>query len=99
MEKQFYVYILASRPGGSLYIGVTSDLIKRVYEHKQEITKGHTSKYNIKQLVYYEVHENAESAITREKRRKKWTRVMKNDLISKANPLWEDLYSQLVPNG
>ena len=99
MEKQFYVYILASRPGGSLYIGVTSDLIKRVYEHKQEITKGHTSKYNIKQLVYYEVHENAESAITREKRLKKWTRVMKNDLISKANPLWEDLYSQLVPNG
>lgn len=95
MDKQFYVYILASRPGGAIYIGVTSDLLKRIYEHKNEITKGHTSEYNIKQLVYYEMHENAESAIVREKRLKKWTRAMKNDLIEKHNPLWEDLYDTL----
>jgi len=96
MKENFYTYILSSRPNGATYIGVTSDLIKRVYQHKNEITKGHTSKYNIKQLVYYEIYENAEEAILREKRLKKWTRAMKNDLISKTNPLWEDLYPRLA---
>lgn len=96
MEKLFYVYILASRPNGAIYIGVTSDLIKRVYQHINEITKGHNSKYNIKRLVYYEVCGNAEEAILREKRLKKWTRAMKNDLIGRHNPLWEDLYPGLA---
>jgi putative endonuclease len=96
MNESFYIYILASRTNGAIYIGVTSDLIKRVYQHRNEITKGHTSKYNIKQLVYYEVFESAEEAILREKRLKKWNRAMKNDLISKANPLWEDLYPRLA---
>jgi len=96
LEKIFFVYILASRPGGAIYVGVTSDLIKRVYQHINEITKGHTSQYNIKQLVYYEMFGSAEEAILREKRLKKWTRAMKNDLISKQNPLWEDLYPKLA---
>ncbi len=94
-KEQFYVYILASRQEGAIYIGVTSDLIKRVYQHRNAIIQGHTSKYNIKQLIYYEVYESAEEAILREKRLKKWTRAMKNNLISKYNPLWEDLYSKL----
>ncbi len=96
MKESFYIYILASRPNGAIYIGVTSDLIKRVYQHKNEVTKGHSSKYNIKQLVYYEIYDSAEEAILREKRLKKWTRAMKNDLISRINPIWEDLYLQLA---
>lgn len=96
LEKQFYVYILASRHGGAVYVGVTSDLAGRVYQHKEGLIKGHTSEYNIMQLMYYEVHENAESAITREKRIKKWNRSMKNDLIEKHNPLWEDLYNHIL---
>ncbi len=95
-EKQFYVYIMASRENGAIYIGVTSDLIKRVYQHKNEIIKGHTSKYNIKLLVYYEIHGSAEEAILREKRLKKWTRPMKNDLITRQNPLWKDLYETIA---
>ncbi len=95
MEKHFYVYILASRPNGAIYIGVTSDLIGRVYQHKNEMTKGHTSKYKIKNLVYFEVYDDAENAILREKRLKKWTRAMKNELISSTNPTWDDLYANL----
>jgi putative endonuclease len=95
-EKQFYVYIMASRENGAIYIGVTSDLIKRVYQHKNEIIKGHTSKYNIKLLVHYEIYGNAEDAILREKRLKKWTRSMKNDLITRQNPLWKDLYETIA---
>lgn len=95
-EKQFYVYIMASREGGALYIGVTSNLLKRCFEHREGLVEGHTKKYNLKHLVYYEVHENAESAILREKRLKKWTRAMKNDLVTKENPLWEDLYPKIV---
>src|SRR5262249_26505652 len=96
MIECFYIYILASRPGGAIYIGVTSNLIRRICEHKNEITKGHTSKYNIKQLVYYEACDSAEGAILREKQLKKWTRAMKNDLIGAHNPLWEDLYPGLI---
>jgi putative endonuclease len=96
LTRQFYVYIMASRAGGAIYIGVTSNLIKRCFEHRESVVQGHTKKYNIKRLVYYEVHENAESAILREKRLKKWTRAMKNDLIAQSNPLWEDLYPSIA---
>ena len=96
LERLYFVYILASRPGGAIYIGVTSNLIKRVYEHVHELVKGHTSSYNIKRLVYYEIHHDINEAILREKRLKKWTRAMKNDLIGKHNPLWEDLYPKLL---
>lgn len=87
---------MASRPNGALYIGVTSDLAKRVYQHRNSAIEGHTSKYNIKLLVHYEVYESIEEAILREKRLKKWTRPMKNDLICKQNPLWEDLYNTIA---
>ncbi len=96
LDKQFYVYIMASREGGALYVGVTSNLIKRCYEHREGLVHGHTSKYNIKRLVHFEVHENAELAILREKRLKKWTRAMKNDLINQGNPRWEDLYPTIA---
>lgn len=95
MNKQFYVYILASKRNGTLYIGVTSDLPKRTSEHKQEIHKGFTSKYGIKILVYYEVYEDAENAIHREKRLKKYTRAAKLKLIEKDNPNWQDLYETI----
>ncbi len=96
MDKQFYVYILASRPNGAVYIGVTSNLLQRIYQHREGLIEGHSKKYGIKQLVFYEVHENAESAILREKRLKKWSRAMKNDLITQQNPLWQDLYPTIV---
>lgn len=96
MAKTFYVYILSSRPGGALYIGVTSDLIKRIWQHKNGIVKGHTKKYNIGHLIYYEIYEDPENAILREKRLKKWNRAMKNDLIERYNPTWEDLYPGLL---
>ena len=95
-EKQFYVYIMASREGGALYIGVTSNLVKRCFEHRESLGDGHTAKYNIKRLVHYEVHENAESAILREKRLKKLSRAMKNDLVAQGNPRWEDLYPNIA---
>ncbi len=96
MDKQYYVYILASRPNGALYVGVTSDLIKRVYQHREGMVEGHTRTYNIHQLVYYETYGHIDDAILREKRLKKWTRAMKNDLISQGNPMWEDMYPSLA---
>ena len=96
MQKTFYVYILASRPNGALYVGVTSHLIQRIWQHREGVAEGHTKRYNIKQLVYYEIHAEAEPAIIREKRLKKWTRAMKNDLITRHNPLWDDLYPPLL---
>lgn len=95
MEKQFYVYILASQKHGTLYIGVTSDLLKRIWEHKTKVSEGFTSRYNVDKLVYFEVHENAESAIRREKRLKFWLRDWKIGLIEKDNPEWRDLYSEI----
>jgi putative endonuclease len=92
VDKKFYVYILTSKRNGTLYTGVTSNLVKRVWEHKQNVVEGFTKKYNVKTLVYYEVHENAESAITREKRIKKWRRSWKLRLIENKNPHWKDLY-------
>ena len=95
MQKQGFVYILFSKPNGILYVGVTSDLVKRIYEHKQKIAKGFTQKYNVDKLGYYEVCENMESAIMREKQLKAGKRQTKIDLIQKQNPQWEDLYETL----
>ncbi len=92
------VYIMANSRRGTLYTGVTSDLIKRVYEHKAELTGGFSAKYNIKSLVYYEIHENMESAILKEKKIKKWPREYKYNLIEEKNPQWEDLYNSLTEN-
>lgn len=92
MDKQFYVYILASRRNGTLYTGITSNLAQRIWQHKQNMIEGFTKKYDVKVLVYYEVHDNAESAITREKRIKKWRRSWKLRLIEDKNPHWKDLY-------
>ena len=96
MAKQFYVYILASKPNGTLYTGVTSNLIQRVWQHKHDVIQGFTRKYNVKTLVYYEVHENAESALKREKRIKRWRRAWKLGLIEDSNPEWRDLYEDIL---
>ena len=92
---QYYVYILASQRNGTLYIGVTSDLAKRVYEHKQNLVAGFSKKYNAHELVYYEVHYEIEEAITREKQIKKWNRQWKLRLIEEMNPWWNDLYDEI----
>ncbi len=96
VEKTFYVYILASARNGTLYIGVTSDLPKRVWEHKEGIVEGFTKKYGVNQLVWFDVHEDAMAAITREKQLKKWERAWKINLIQKENPLWRDLSEDFV---
>ena len=93
--RQHYVYIMASKRNGTLYIGVTSDLIKRVWQHKNNAAEGFTSKYGVHDLVYYEQHENAESAINREKQMKKWHREWKLNLIEEQNPEWKDLYEEI----
>jgi putative endonuclease len=91
-ERQFYVYILASGKKGTVYTGVTSDLVGRTYTHRNDLVDGFTRRYGVHDLVYFEHHENAESAITREKQIKKWRRAWKVDLIEKSNPQWLDLY-------
>jgi putative endonuclease len=95
MPKQFYVYILASQRNGTLYAGVTSNLVQRVWEHKQGLVEGFTKTYGVKKLVYYEIHGDAESAITREKQIKKWRRAWKVRLIEEKNPHWADLYKEI----
>ncbi len=95
MAKQFFVYIMASRRNGTLYVGVTSDLVQRVWHHKEGVVEGFTSKYAVKMLVYFEPHETAESAITREKQLKKWERAWKIRLIEEVNPGWRDLYGDI----
>lgn len=94
--KQPCVYLLASRRNGTLYVGVTSDLIKRVWEHKNDVVEGFTRKYGVHLLVWHEQHETMESAITREKTIKGWKRQWKLDLIEKENPEWANLYDSLV---
>jgi len=94
--KTYYVYILASKRNGTLYIGVSNDLIKRVYEHKNDFVPGFTSKYGVHRLVYYEQTDDARSAIEREKQLKKWNRKWKLELIEKTNPNWKDLYDELI---
>jgi len=90
--KQYYVYILASKKNGVLYIGMTNDLRKRVFEHKNKLVDGFTKKYNVNKLVYFEYTQQPQDAIVREKRLKKWKRQWKIDLIEKMNPEWKDLY-------
>ena len=96
MEKNPFVYMLASKPNGTLYIGVTSDLVKRVWEHKNGEADGFTKKYKIHALVWYEQHEEIESAIVREKQIKKWNRQWKIRLINEMNPEWSDLYPVIL---
>ncbi|MES2536309.1 MAG: GIY-YIG nuclease family protein [Pseudomonadota bacterium] len=96
MEKSFYVYMLGSAPYGTLYIGVTSNLIKRVWEHREGAADGFTKKYGIKELVWFEAHGDAISAIIREKQLKKWNRSWKIELIQRGNPDWRDLYEDIV---
>ena len=98
MEKQPCVYLLASGYNGTLYVGVTSDLIKRVYQHKNNLVEGFTKRYNVHNLVWYELHEQMESAILREKQIKKWDRKAKIGLIQKANSSWRDLWDELIAN-
>jgi putative endonuclease len=93
--KSFYVYIMASNRNGTLYTGSTSDLIKRVWEHKNQVTQGFTAKYKVHMLVYYEMHESYVEAARREKRFKKWPRQWKLNLIEKMNPVWDDLYEKI----
>ena len=93
--KNYYVYILSSKRNGTLYTGVTSDIVKRVYEHKNGLVKGFTKKYNVDTLIWYEMHESVESAIHREKQIKKWKRAWKLKLIEKENPGWYDLYESI----
>jgi putative endonuclease len=90
MGRQFYVYVMASRKHGTLYTGVTNDLIRRAHEHKQKLIPGFTSQYGVNKLVYFEVFDDPTSAITREKQLKKWRRDWKIALIEKANPEWVD---------
>lgn len=90
------VYILASKRNGTLYIGVTSDLVKRVWEHKSNLVEGFTKKYKVHDLVWYEMHDTMETAINREKQLKEWKRQWKIALIEKANPYWNDLYATSV---
>jgi putative endonuclease len=90
------VYILASKQNGTLYIGVTSDIIRRIHEHKTHAVRGFTDKYNVTMLVYYEQHLTMDDAILREKQLKKWKRVWKLELIEKDNPNWDDLYEEII---
>lgn len=94
--KKNYVYILASQRNGTLYIGLTSDLIKRIWEHKSKFVPGFTEKYSVSILVYYEIFNDITLAAAREKRLKEWKRQWKIDLIEKVNPKWRDLYQEIV---
>jgi putative endonuclease len=94
--KQPVVYILASQRNGTLYIGVTSDLAQRIWQHKNDVFGGFTKKYGVHLLVYFEQHDDMENAIIREKRLKKWNREWKIRLIEEKNPDWNDLYDSLL---
>tara|TARA_R110002072_G_scaffold79520_1_gene183375 strand:+ start:108 stop:419 length:312 start_codon:yes stop_codon:yes gene_type:complete len=95
MDKRGYVYVMASRRNGTLYVGVTSDLERRVYQHKTGSIKGFTQKYGVKSLVYFEAFDDIEQAILREKALKKWRRAWKLELIEKENPGWRDLSADI----
>jgi putative endonuclease len=96
MTKQPAVYILASKRNGTLYVGVTSNLQKRAWEHKNELIEGFTKKYGVHLLIYYELYDDMVSAITREKQIKKWNRAWKLELIEKQNPDWKDLWKEIL---
>ena len=95
-HQTYYVYIMASKRNGTLYIGVTNDLIRRVYEHKNNLVEGFTNKFRVHKLVYWEQSENVDSALQREKQLKKWNRQWKLALIEEHNANWQDLYAQLL---
>jgi putative endonuclease len=92
----FYVYILASKRNGTLYAGMTDDLVKRVWQHRNGIISGFTKEYDVKNLVWYETHESRESAFARERQIKKWKRIWKLELIEKGNPAWHDLWDEMT---
>jgi putative endonuclease len=96
LDRHPAVYILASKRNGTLYIGVTSDLVKRIWEHKNDFVAGFTKRYGIHTLVWYELHESMQSAIEREKKLKEWKRAWKLELIEKENPDWQDLYTTII---
>ena len=91
----FFAYLLASRPHGTLYVGMTDDLLRRIWEHKSKSVPGFTAKYGVDRLVWFEAHETLESALLREKRIKEWRRAWKIQLIERDNPYWLDLYHEL----
>jgi putative endonuclease len=96
VSKQPFVCILTSKKNGALYIGVTSDLVKRIWEHRNNTIEGFTKRYGIHRLVWYEPHECMESAIEREKQLKEWKRIWKLELIERSNPQWQDLYDTII---
>jgi len=95
-NKTYSVYILSSQKNGTLYVGITDNLVRRVWEHKNKKVDGFTKKYEVHHLVYFEQHNNPESAIKREKQIKKWNRTWKIELIQKKNPEWRDLYQDIL---
>jgi putative endonuclease len=97
--KNYYVYILTSKRNGTIYIGVTSDLVRRIDEHKRGLDDGFTNKYHCHQLVYLEEYKDIDIAITREKQMKEWKRKWKLELIEKLNPEWRDLWDDLIQSG
>jgi putative endonuclease len=94
--KQYYVYILTNKPYGTLYVGVTGDLIKRISQHRYDLVEGFTKNHGLHRLVYYEICEDIHQTILREKRLKKWNREWKLKLIREMNPQWEDLYAEIA---
>jgi len=95
MSHEYYIYMLTNKYRNVLYIGVTNDLIRRVYEHKNKLTRGFTQRYNVDCLVYYEVYDDIAAAIEREKQIKGWTREKKNKLVNTFNLQWADLYNEI----
>jgi len=95
-EEKYYVYILAGKKLGTLYIGVTGDLIQRIHAHKENLLDGFTKKYGVHRLVWFEEHGDINEAILREKQMKKWKRDWKINLIERTNPAWLDLYSEII---
>jgi putative endonuclease len=92
----YFVYILANKPRGTLYVGVTNDLVRRLYEHRDGVVPGFTKRYGLKQLVHFERYDNPAAAIQREKNIKHWSRAWKLNLVNSANPQWRDLYSDIA---
>ncbi|MGR7994176.1 MULTISPECIES: GIY-YIG nuclease family protein [unclassified Xanthobacter] len=96
MERRYFVYLLASKPRDTLYVGVTNDLTRRVFEHRLGTGTGFTSRYHVHRLVWFEIHDTALAAIQREKRLKAWLRQWKIDLVEKSNPEWRDLFDEIA---
>ena len=96
-KEKYFIYILASQRNGTIYVGLTNNLIRRIYQHKNNLLEGFTKNYSVHNLVYYEEYNDVNIAISREKQIKKWNRNWKIQLIEKNNPLWRDLYEELSP--